>query len=406
MKQDILNKFFMPKNTQKKYSLHCVSQAFEKMNINPDPKKIILVTGTNGKGTTSCILMHLLMSAGKNVGLFTSPHLVSITERIKINDMPISYQLLEQTYNKLHQYISRLSYFEKLTLCAIDYFFEQNNLDYSIFEIGCGGTLDATNILPHHTSVITSIALDHQYILGYSLQEIATNKFGIIRDGNNVICSEQASSFLKYYNNPTCKYLIADEYHILFQDQSFILKCKHGTVSLPLTGHRAAQNCMTALKTFESLGYQPSEHLSSIQKAKWRGRMEQVTITYNNNPTRVWLSGDHNVAGIKSMLDILAFFRYRNVHFVVGLQEDKEYIQIIDILLRFPRAKVYLSCIPHHNQDTHIKSRTDFGKYQTHFHQDIDKCLQTILSQKYVDDMVVITGSLYLIGYLIQKHNL
>lgn len=405
MKQYLLNKIFSQQNRGKKYSLTLVSQAFSQMNIHIDPQKIVLITGTNGKGTTSCILMNLLLSTGQKTGLFTSPHLVDITERIKINDTPISHDDLERTYDKLHEHIAHLSGFEKLTLCAIDYFFVQHKVDYAIFEIGCGGTLDATNILPHNTSVITSIALDHQHILGTSLQEIAHNKFGIVRDGNSVICSTQAAQFLHYSQNPTCRYLIADEYKLFFQQPDFILQCKYGTITLPLPGHRAAQNCMTALKTFEELGYQPQEHLLAIQRTKWRGRMEQVTITYDK-PETVWLSGDHNVSGIQSMLDILAFFQYQTVHFIVGLQEDKEYNDIIDLLIRFSRSKVYLSYAPHNNNEIHTKARTYFGKYQHLFTQDIDQCIQKAISTKNEGDMVVITGSLYLIGYLIQKYSL
>ncbi|MBC7742845.1 MAG: hypothetical protein H7061_11660, partial [Bdellovibrionaceae bacterium] len=157
-----------------------------------DPKKVIVVAGTNGKGSTCAVLEALLLSAGKRVGFYSSPHLVSTTERIRTNGSQISENDFIQIYEQCNSLIQQceLSHFEALTLMAGHYFFSEEwgqNLDHVILEVGLGGTFDATNAFAHTYSVITALALDHTTILGKTLTEVASNKFGIVQADNLVV---------------------------------------------------------------------------------------------------------------------------------------------------------------------------------------------------------------------------
>lgn len=155
--------------------------------INSD--KVVIVAGTNGKGSTCACLEGLLLQTGKKVGFYSSPHLIETTERIRLNGKQISKEVFVVSFIRTKSLIEthQLTHFEALTLMAGDIFFGHNELDYVIFEVGLGGTYDATNAFPHSTSVITSLSLDHTNILGNTLKEVARNKFGIVQKNNKVI---------------------------------------------------------------------------------------------------------------------------------------------------------------------------------------------------------------------------
>jgi len=152
------------------------------------PQKVIHVAGTNGKGTTAKTLEHLLLSQNKTVGLYTSPHLVDTTERIRVNGQQIHQEQFVKLCEQYKPLIEKwnLSHFESLTLFSADLFFKTAPVDFAIYEIGLGGTWDATNVIPHATSIIVTLGFDHQHILGNTLSEIADNKFGIIQNNNRV----------------------------------------------------------------------------------------------------------------------------------------------------------------------------------------------------------------------------
>ena len=157
-----------------------------------DPKKIVIVAGTNGKGTTSAALESLLLHAGQRVGFYSSPHLVSTTERIRLNGRDISEAEFLNVFHRCETLIKEceLSHFEALTLMAGEYFFGAMNtapLDFSILEVGLGGTYDATNAFPHKYVVITKLGLDHVSILGSTIQDIAVNKFGVVSNKSIVV---------------------------------------------------------------------------------------------------------------------------------------------------------------------------------------------------------------------------
>ena len=161
-----------------------LKQHLDILGINFPPEKVIVVAGTNGKGTTCVTLQKLLIASGKNVGLFTSPHIRKINERIKYNGTDISDEDFEKVFEKVHDKLKdfSLSGFEYLTMIAAYYFYYFCEIDYLILEVGLGGTLDSTNAFDHQINIITKLGLDHENILCKGMENIAANKLGIIRD--------------------------------------------------------------------------------------------------------------------------------------------------------------------------------------------------------------------------------
>ncbi|MGB0359949.1 MAG: bifunctional folylpolyglutamate synthase/dihydrofolate synthase, partial [Endozoicomonas sp.] len=154
----------------------------EKLNLLKPASFVIMVGGTNGKGSTLAVLESILLSAGYKVGLFTSPHLLKFNERIRINGTMVSDEWLCDSFGKLNsgREATGLTYFEFATLVAVDCF-QKANIDVALMEVGMGGRLDATNVIDPDVSIITTVSLDHQEYLGFSIEAIAKEKAGILR---------------------------------------------------------------------------------------------------------------------------------------------------------------------------------------------------------------------------------
>lgn len=358
-----------------------------------DPKKIITVAGTNGKGTTCAVLEALLLSADRKVGLYTSPHLIQTTERIRVNGKDISeaqfIQLFLENKNLIEKY--QLSHFEALTLMASDHFFH-SDLDYVIFEVGLGGTYDATNIFPNHYSVITKLGLDHQNILGNTLIEVAHNKFGIVKP-NTVVVHHQLPVEVLSLKSSTANWNQAKACQSRFENNQWLLDSEWGTAELNIPGERTVENAATALTLFEVLGFDVHSNLSALNKIRWQGRMQKISWPEISCP--LYLSGDHNIQGVESLIQILSHYDWNELHLVVGIGQDKSCEEMFSLLLNLPRVQIYLT-------ETPFKGRPidqypeEVLKVALQKNTNCIEILNSIRPNK--NDLVVVTGSLYLVG--------
>ncbi|MBX9769189.1 MAG: hypothetical protein K2X47_18075, partial [Bdellovibrionales bacterium] len=300
------------------------------------PERTVVIAGTNGKGTTTATLTHLLRSAGQRVGMYTSPHLVSITERIQSNGRNITPEEMLLLYEKVQPTMERwrLSHFEVLTLMMAEFFYRSGPaLDWYIIEVGMGGSFDATNAIHHQFCVITTLGMDHEKFLGPGLSNIARNKFGIIHPpgsnspkGCDVIFSPLPLEAMepkrevsertqaRWYPAPPVQ---SERFPAKAQGQEpeFFINSPWGRAQLSLAGPRAAVNTATALKTFEVLGYDPSEYLSALKTVHWEGRMNLKKI----RDRAVYFSGDHNPQGMQSLVDLLSDYRWKKLYLVLGV---------------------------------------------------------------------------------------
>ena len=373
-----------------------------------NPSHCIVVAGTNGKGSVCATLETLLLSAGKTVGTYTSPHLETITERIRVNGKNISKKLFAQTYSMIadHTLDLKLSHFEALTLMAAYTFFSgkfKTPPEYTLFEVGMGGTWDATNAIPHDYCIITSLALDHESILGSTLEEIAPNKWGIISKENEVIYSplppelEEAAREKQIQTKtswiPGTAFETFQKKSSRTVSQTFI-RCKWGEAPLALTGRRGGMNTATALTAFHALGFDPASHLHALVKVNWPGRMERIVDRYS--PCPIYLSGDHNPAGIESLIDLLTAYERGHLHIIVGVTRGKALKKIINPLLTLPESSLYFTESPFRGLT--IDEVSEWNSCFKLKIADPVQLMEEVIQAAKKGDLILVTGSLYLVG--------
>ncbi len=363
-----------------------------------DPKKVIIIAGTNGKGTTAKTLEQLLLSTGSSVGLYTSPHLVDTTERIRIQGKDLTQNAFCSLCEHYRPLIEKwnLTHFESLTLFAADYFFKQKKVDWSIFEVGLGGTWDATNVIPHHWSAITALGFDHMHILGKTLPEIAMNKFGIIAKNNVVIHNDydpeiEAILAEQLKKNRATSIRVSKARHRLEPGSplpQYILESPWGDTAISLPGVRATQNMLQALTIFEVLGFNPQKYLKTLSTIQWPARMTPLKYT---SPCPVYLSGDHNTQGIESLVEILKHAQYKKLHLILGVSKNRAPLEFLPILAQLQNTEVTFT------KPTFQGVTPQLPPGMTFFEKP-HEALQHVSQKAQAQDLIVITGSLYLCG--------
>jgi len=275
---------------------------------------IIHVTGTNGKGSTIAFMRELFVAHGKKVGTFTSPHIISIHDRICINGQAIAdadfirlaeqVKEMEKTLLETHD---QLSFFELLTLIAFLYFREQE-VDLILLEVGIGGLLDTTNVVTGEIAVITSIGLDHQETLGDSLEEIAEQKAGIFKAGKKAVIAKLAPE-AKLVCQKRARELDVDIYQT---GQDFTLKTGNFSSSLAsfsqleigLEGAYQQENAALALQSFLLFMASREEKIEeqlvrqALQETHWAGRLERIR-------PQIYLDGAHNLPALTRLVEFI-----------------------------------------------------------------------------------------------------
>ncbi len=400
--QDLEKRVIMPERPP---SLVPMREAVEKLKFSYDPKRVVVVAGTNGKGTVSATLAKLIEQSGARVGLYTSPHLVDTRERIQINNEPISEEKFCQSYLKIRSLTGQhLSHFEMLTLMALDLFIEQN-CDWMIFEVGLGGVWDATNAVEHNTSIICQLGFDHQDILGDSLWGIAKNKLGIIRDNpsHQVIYQKMPAEIHKLFegwrSDCQAKFVEAANYPFSVEETEFepryFLNTPFGRQRLNLHGARAAQNSSIALTAFANLGFDPAKHLSALANVNWPGRLNSKEIAGR----RVFLSGDHNPQGVDSLKEILKHFHYENLWCLVGIGKAKDADRMLEKFLDLRSVNLILTETPFRGLT--ISQYGDWLNRCEYYDKDYHQALTWIFERSGPRDLILVSGSLYLVGAIL-----
>lgn len=369
-----------------------------------DPGRVVVIAGTNGKGSTAALLEELLRAAGHRTGLYTSPHLQRTQERIRIDGSDLSEADFVRVYLQMREICLklRLSHFETLTLMAVQAFVALGPLDWIVLEVGLGGTWDATNAVAHDHCVIASLGLDHQNLLGSTLVDIARNKFGIITEGANVVHAPLPEAVRALAHEVQARtrsawrerrpfHLRVNPARVLGEDPIFEILTAWGSARLSLPGQRGGENAALALTVFESLGMDPGTVMGALSAVRWPGRMERIG--------RIHFSGDHNPAGIESLLELLAYYPRRHLHIVAGVGRDKDLDGVLAPLFRLEDTSVALTVTP-------FKGRRieEYGEpwcsQAVHLEADPVRALEATLLRADPGDLVLVTGSLYLVGLL------
>ncbi|HEX9124566.1 MAG TPA: folylpolyglutamate synthase/dihydrofolate synthase family protein [Actinomycetota bacterium] len=301
----------------------------------------IHVTGTNGKTTTARLIVSLACAHGVTAGLYTSPHLLSVTERIAVCGEPISEEEFAETYEYLMPSLrliddrgEQVTYFETLTALAFLWFADKP-VSLGVFEVGMGGTWDATNLVAGDVAVLCPIALDHPE-LGSTVTEVATEKAGIVKPGKIVVCREQPPEAFAVVRDRCEEY----EARLLVEGRDFALlerrqavggqqlsvqglQAEYDELVLPLFGEHAARNAIAAIVALEAFLERPlSEDLTraALAAASSPGRLEVV----GRHPLLV-LDGAHNPAGAQALAAALQeAFTWERLHLVIAVSANKD----------------------------------------------------------------------------------
>lgn len=312
----------------------------------PEHKKLknIQIAGTNGKGSTSQWLMMFLKENGKRVGVFTSPHLICHTERIRINEDDISLEDWERIYDAYSDFFEEkeMTMFEIDLWMAVVYFIEQE-VDYCIFEVGMGGQRDATTSLEYIVSAITNIGLDHQEFLGNTVEEIAETKAGIFKKGVPALTTETHPGCIQRMKDKAQKVGTTLETVVgesVFEDALyFVWKGEKYPFS---QAKYQVNNLYLALKILETI-HEPIQNLENILSSfLWKGRC----MLLQDNPKRI-VDGAHNPHGIEALVSSLSEFRGK-IFFSVLKEKDAKYmLELLETLhspitlVRFDSYRLY-----------------------------------------------------------------
>jgi dihydrofolate synthase / folylpolyglutamate synthase len=325
--------------------LHRVNPGLERITEllsilgNPQDKiQSTIIGGTNGKGSVSAAIASVLKSEGYKTGLYTSPHLIRVSERIKINDREISIYDLSKLILEIKKLSSRLSeqpsYFEVLTASAFLYFAEQK-VDFSVLEVGMGGRWDATNVVTPLLSVITNVSKDHTEFLGETIEEIAFEKAGIIKCGVPVVTASkgEALEVIETIAHEKSAPIMVMRRDFKARGEStedfryFGMKWNLDHLKFALPGLYQVENASVAscvlecLFQFYGLKIKEENLRHGFSSIKWEGRMEFL----RDNPPLI-LDGAHNQAGARALRESLQrFFPGRKFVFLVGMLRDKDH---------------------------------------------------------------------------------
>ncbi|TVP92929.1 bifunctional folylpolyglutamate synthase/dihydrofolate synthase [Alkalibacterium sp.] len=413
---DVIKLVNTNRGTGKKESLSRMSLLMKKMGNPQESLKYVHIAGTNGKGSTSAFLASILNESDIKVGVYTSPHLERINERIQINGREITDEefirlteavapLVEEVERELDEVLYS---FEILTAVALAYFSE-HNCELVILEAGIGGRLDATNIIETPlAAIITSIGLDHMKVLGESKEQIALEKAGIIKHNGVVIFPEMSPSIddivLKKARSEKAvpvQIRQSDILNVRLSEDDSVFDYKDlKNISIQLLGRHQISNAVLAIETAKILqgkGYtiEASAIKNGLMKAKWPGRMEKIS----EEPT-VIIDGAHNPEGIEHLKNnLLRLFPDDKLIFVVGMMKDKAYMEMIRTV--FPQAEKILAVSPdpYRGFDAEETAQKIVSEgIPAKAFESVESVVNNLKTSAQSDDKIVVFGSLYLIG--------
>ncbi len=384
-------------------------------------RKFLHITGTNGKGSVSALSASALRAAGYRTGLYTSPHLVSFTERMTVDGDEISKEEVAALADRLKRLLDvhapdmKPTFFEFTTAVAFDYFREKD-AGAVVLEVGMGGRLDSTNVITPECSVITNVELEHREYLGDTIEAIAHEKAGIIKPGVPLVTSERKPEALDCIRG-VCRekeaplYVMGEDFGYSasgyrWKDGDVIQELDYRGpggeikgVLVPLAGEHQLINAATALCALSVSGMAVPEDAirKGFASVRWEGRLETVS-----QKPLVVLDGAHNTDSARALAAAIKKYysgRYGRLLLVLGVLADKDFRDMAAYLLPLADRVIftqadYSRAVP----ADELSRNLDGGKGQATVCADVPGALEKALSWAGPDDMVLVTGSLYVVG--------
>jgi dihydrofolate synthase/folylpolyglutamate synthase len=385
--------------------------------------KAIHIAGTNGKGSTSHMLAAILQTGGYKTGLYTSPHLKDFRERIKIDGEMCSEEFVIRFTERIQHLIEEIepSFFEITVAMAFTWFAEQK-VDIAVIETGLGGRLDSTNIIQPELSIITNIGWDHMNMLGNTLPEIAAEKAGIIKKNIPVIIGEwlpetkpvfekQYAAINKDISQPPPFVFASEErwvsdwnyeHHLLEVTVAHLQSDDRHHYQLDLTGIYQLKNLLTVLAAtheLEKKGWNCSTPvvqkalLHVKKKTGLHGRWELV----HEHPS-VILDVGHNADGMKAIRQQLEHCSYQHLHIIIGMVKDKDIDAVLALLPQHASYHFTAANIPRALDAASLQQQAAAFGLKGNVYADVNIALKEVLSKANSDDLILICGSVFLVG--------
>lgn len=405
------------------YGLERTERILEILN-NPHKKlKLIHIAGTNGKGSTTAMVTEILKRKGFKVGMYTSPFLEVFEERIQINGVNIPKDRLGEVVGRVKVAVDKVieegynhpTEFEIITCTMLLYFYEEK-VDFGVIEVGLGGRLDSTNVITPILSVITSISFDHTNLLGNTLEEISMEKAGIIKENIPVVIFPQKDEALKVIkevaeektskiysiDESIAKYIeVVEEDNRIYQRLEIIWNNERFNIDLALLGEHQITNMLVAIKAYEVLclkegiEFNISDVKEGMKNVIWIGRLEIM----KKSPLLV-IDGAHNIQGISSLKsNVRKYFKFNRMFLLLGILADKQVEEMVATIT--PEAYKVITLTPHSDRaELALELKEEVVKYNKNCisMEDYKEALDTVLKEALEDDLILISGSLYMIG--------
>jgi dihydrofolate synthase/folylpolyglutamate synthase len=410
-----------------KFDLENISTLAEALRHPEKKYRSVHIAGTNGKGSTAAFIESILRNSGFRTGLYTSPHLQRINERIRVNGEEISDGKFAESFTKIQALVENLlaagklrahpTFFEVITALAFEHFAEEK-VEIAVVEVGLGGRLDATNVLMPEVSVITRVDFDHENFLGHSLREIAGEKAGIIKSGIPLVLAAQTDEARQLIvkradelGAPVCE--TEKEYRtesVGFEDGcawAEVVEVKSGArfrLVPKLRGKFQLENALNAIAAArilegQSENIRATEIEQGIANTVWPGRMEKL-----QSEPDLYLDGAHNPSAARELASFLKEnFAGGRVVLLFAAMRDKAVDEIAGIL--FPHVSEVIFTQPRISRAISAHQLAEMaGEYAAHFRviPDAERAFEEALSAAARHDAIFVTGSLYLVGELRQ----
>jgi dihydrofolate synthase/folylpolyglutamate synthase len=406
---DPLEHFSGLKSADIRLDLGPITDLLNRFKNPQDAYSTILVGGTNGKGSIAAMVASVLARSGYRVGLYTSPHLIDIRERIRINGEMILPEEMDELIKEIKSFSTGdITYFEFLTAVAFLHFYRKR-VDIAVLEVGMGGRLDATNVVSPLISVISNISLEHCEYLGNRLEDIAWEKGGIIKNGANCITAVKQRRVVQCLEE-ICRLRGAKLIKLgreitidIHDDGSFSYRGtekRYNRLFCPLKGRHQIDNAALAVGVIEYVakkGFDIEENAvyEGIRDVRWEGRLEVL-----QNAPIVLVDGAHNAAGASVLADALTEgFTYKKLIMVFGVLNDKDYRTMAKKLI--PCADHVILTKPASERALSPEAIVPVARQYLHHIDVVENAYEAFekaLSIAAQDDLICVTGSLYLVG--------
>lgn len=387
-----------------KNDLSYIRRILKQLNNPQDSVKTIHVTGTNGKGSTSYYLSNLLQKAGQKTGLFVSPYIYEFNERIQLNGKNISNNDLIRTANEIETAIEILKKDDpNFSLVTFEYevalafqFFAQEHCDYAVIEVGIGGEHDKTNVIVPEVSIITTIGLDHEKIIGPTLKDIAKEKSGIIKSNKPVVLGNVPQDVLEILLNKaqsenSKSFLLGRDFQIKIIPDVIEYQDSKNIYNFALRPLVEAYDIGVAVEAIQllQLDLDRKKIEEAINETRIPGRYDVIQTS-----PEIIVDGAHNLQAMDNLLNLVRKKKKGQIYVLLGMMKDKDLGPVTKL---FKDEKVTLTRIDY-PRAARLEDFPKEAQKEFEYKENFEEAYTSLKNKLQADDMLLVTGSFYLVG--------